>query len=324
MRYRNFGDTGIKVSELGIGVWSLATDWWSSNIKAEDILKKSYEFGINFFDTADIYGEGKAEEVVGKVLGAKRDNIVILTKVGYNFYNKKSKKIEQSFDVDYLRYAVLQSMKRLNTDYIDILMLHNPRIDIIRNSDIKDFLFSLKKDGIARSVGIALGPTLGWGEEGIEAIKMGYEGLEHIFNLIEQNPGLEFLKYKIGQVIRVPHASDSLIEDKWPIVEDKKLHRSLKDIKWIQEAVNNSKEILTFAKRKGMKLSQLALKFDLYFSNVSTVTPNITSLNELEEYVKVEDLPDLSADDIQYISDYYNRFYKYLNDESIRETTQYK
>jgi aryl-alcohol dehydrogenase-like predicted oxidoreductase len=324
VRERDFGHTGIRVSEIGVGLWSLATDWWAPNVNAEEILKKAYELGITFYDTGDIYGEGKAEELLVKVLGNKRDNIVILTKIGYDFYNKKGRKIEQNFNIDYLEFAIKESLKRLNTDYVDILMLHNPKMSVIRNKEIFDFMQGLKKDGTVRAIGVALGPTLGWGEEGLEAIKMGYEGLEHIYNMIEQYPGKEFLKYRIGNVVRVPHASDALIEDKWPIGENKNLHRSLKNIKWIEEAVNNSKGMLEFAKSKGMKLSQLAIEFVLANPNVSTVVPNITTIKELEEFVKTEELEDLTEEDMSFISSYYEKYYKKLNDESIEETKIYK
>lgn len=324
MRFRNLGHTGLQVSEIGIGLWSLVTDWWGSNVQSEEILRKAYLEGINFYDTGDMYGEGKAEEILAKVLGTKRDNIVILTKIGYDFYHKQNNRYVQRFEVSYLEFAVKQSLKRLNTDYIDVLMLHNPKMSVIKNKEIFEFMQSLKRDGIVKVVGVALGPTLGWEEEGLEAIKMGYEALEYIYNMIEQYPGKIFLQYDIGHVVRVPHASDSLLEDKWPIVDDKKLHRSFKSINWIREAVNNSKEMLEFARSKGMKLSQLAIKFILASNKVSSVVPNITSIKELEEFLRVEELPDLTEDDLQYIDRYYSRYYRKLNEESIEETKVYK
>jgi len=325
MNYRLVGDTNIQVSEIGIGVWSLVTDWWGADVnKAEDILRKAYDMGINFYDTADIYGEGKGEEIIARTLGTKRDNIVILTKIGYDFYHKEGGKIKQRFDIPYLEFALKKSLERLDTDYIDILMIHNPKIDVIKNSEILSFLKSLKRDGIVRIIGVALGPTLGWREEGLEAINMGYESLEYIYNIIEQKPGIEFLKYRIGHFIRVPHASDVLIEDKWPLISNPKLHRSLKDAKWLNEGIERSKELKVFAERKGMKLSQLALKFVLSNERVSSVLPNISSLQELEEYVKVESLPNLSKEDLDYINNHYRKYYIELNEESIKETIRYK
>lgn len=325
MQYRHIGDTGIQVSEIGIGVWSLVTDWWGADVnKSEDILRKAYELGINFYDTADVYGEGKGEEIISKVLSTKRDNIIILTKIGYDFYHKEGGKIKQRFDIPYLEFALKKSLERLNTDYIDILMLHNPKMSVIKNTEVLSYLQSLKEDGIVRMIGVALGPTLGWGEEGLEAIKMHYESLEYIYNIIERKPGEDFLKYKIGHFVRVPHASDVLIEDKWPLIFDHKLHRSLKDMKWITKAVENSKELKKFANDKGLKLSQLALKFVLSNSYVSSVIPNISSFSELEEYTNVENLPNLTKEDLEFIDKYYDKYYKTLNIESIEETRRYK
>jgi aryl-alcohol dehydrogenase-like predicted oxidoreductase len=324
MNYRKIGGTNIEVSEIGIGVWSLVTNWWGADTnKSEDILKKAFELGINFYDTADMYGDGKGETILAKVFSSKRDKVIILTKIGYNFYDKKER-LEQKFNINYLNFAVRKSLERLNTDYIDVLMLHNPKMNIIRDQTIKDFLLNLKKDGIVRIIGIALGPTLGWYEEGIEAIKQGYESLEYIYNIIEQKPGADFLSYNIGHFVRVPHASDVLLEDKWPITHDINLHRSLKDINWIKRAVEESKELLAFAKTKNMKLSQLAIKFVLSHNNVTSVIPNISSINELEEFVKVIDYQNLSSEDLDFLYNYYEKHYKQLNIESINETLKYK
>ncbi|MEM3832717.1 MAG: aldo/keto reductase [Thermoprotei archaeon] len=329
MNYRKVANTKIEISEIGIGIWSVITDWWGSDVnKAEDLLKKAYALGINFYDTADMYADGEGEKILAKVFSSKRDKIIILTKIGYDFYNKKDGKAQQNFGIEYLNFAVMQSLKRLNTDYIDILMLHNPKMGIIKNQIVRDFLMQLKKDSIVRLIGVALGPTLGWKEEGFEAIRQGYEGLEYIYNIIEQQPGIDFLSFpnsdQIGHFIRVPHASDVLLESKWPITYDPKLHRSLKDINWIKRAIENSKELLKFAKSKNMKLSQLAIKFVLSEKKVTSVIPSISNLNELEEFVRAVDYPDLSTDDLKFINIYYKQYYKQLNDESINETIKFK
>ena len=322
MNLRRINNT-LEVSEIGLGLWSIVTDEWGADInKAEDIIKRAYEMGINFFDTADVYGRGLGESIIAKTLSTKRDRIVILTKIGLDFYNKQ--RPIGNYNIDYLEFAFKKSLERLNTDYIDILMIHNPKMSVIRNKEVLDFMLSLKKEGKVRLIGVALGPTLGWGEEGLEAIKMGYEALEYIYNLIEIKPGIDFLNYDIGHFVRVPHASDALNEDKWPIVYDPKLHRHFKDINWINRAIEISKKLVPFARSKGMKLSQLALKFILYNKRVSSVIPNITNEKELEEFVYVEKLPDLNEDDYIYLMKFYEENFKELNEESIEETKRYK
>ncbi|QKQ99792.1 aldo/keto reductase [Metallosphaera tengchongensis] len=322
MIQRNFGDTKIAVSALGVGMWSLVTDWWGEPDKAQEIIKKSMEIGVNFFDTADMYGNGKAEEILGKSLGSNRDKVVILTKIGYDFYTNKFKP-KQRYDLEYLRFAVNESLKRLSTDYVDVLMLHNPKLKDISNKELLDFMRSLKSDGLARSVGVALGPTLGWEEEGLKAIEMGYEGLEHIFNLIEQYPARKFLQFNVGHVVRVPHASDVLNDLKWPLKEDPKLHRHFKSMDWISRAVERSIELKKYAEKRGMKLRDLAIAFILSHRTVSSVIPNITNLKELEEFSKASDLT-LDESDLEFLENYYNTNYKDLNEESIRETLIYK
>ncbi|BCU70710.1 aldo/keto reductase [Stygiolobus caldivivus] len=322
MNLRRINNT-LEVSEIGLGLWSIVTDEWGANInKAEELLRKAYELGINFFDTADVYGKGLGEQILGKIFSTKRDRVIILTKIGLDFYNKQ--KPIGNYNLDYLDFAFRQSLERLKTDYIDILMLHNPKGNDIRNKEVFDFLTSLKKDGKVRMIGVALGPTLGWGEEGLDAIKMGYESLEYIYNLIEVKPGIDFLNYDIGHFIRVPHASDALNEDKWPVVYDPKLHRHFKDINWINRAVEISKYLIPFARKKNMKLSQLALKFILYNKKVSSVIPNITNEIELREFTAVENMPDLDESDYSYLVSFYEKYFKELNEESIEETKRYK
>jgi len=322
MRLRDLGHTGIRVSEIGVGTWSIVTDWWGNPERAEEIIRTALDVGVNFFDTADMYGNGRSEEILGRVVTPKRGDVVILTKVGYDFYTD-SKRPKHRFDLDYLRFAVNQSLKRLNTDYVDVLMIHNPKMKDISNEGLLEFMKSLKSDGIARSVGVALGPTLGWEEEGMRAIQMGYEVLEHIFNLIEEYPGKKLIQRDLGHVIRVPHASDVLNEDKWPLVEDPRLHRHFKDFGWIKRAYEATLDLKKYADSLGIKLNQLAIAYVLSFNNVSTVTPNITSKSELLNFVRASELS-LSKEVLSYLEDYYERRYRGLNMESIEETKAYK
>lgn len=135
----------MEVSEVGVGVWSLVTDWWGGRPeKAEDVLMHAIEAGVNFFDTADSYGNGKGEELLGgKVLGGQRREAVILTKIGYDMYHHEAggqREIPQDFSRDYLDKALRNSLRRLNRDYVDILMLHNPRMHVIIDEEVMDWM----------------------------------------------------------------------------------------------------------------------------------------------------------------------------------------
>jgi len=316
MKYRKLKSINKEVSEIGIGLWSLVSNEWGVKEDPEKILKYAYEKGINFFDTADIYGKGKGEELLS-IFKNNRDNVVILTKVGYDLSTNKRR-----FDLDYLDKAINDSLNRLKTSYIDILMLHNPTINIINNEKIFGLLKDLKNEGKILSYGISLGPTLGWKEEGLKAIEIGYKSLEHIYNIIERFPGENFLEHKsIDHFIRVPHASDVLDETKWPIDYNSILHRRFKDTNWIKRGLIGAEKLKE--RLKNYMLYEIAILFVLSNKNVSSVLPNITSKLEIDNYIKIDGL-ELKEHEISFIEEIYNNYFKNLNEESIKETERYK
>src|SRR3712207_9509882 len=97
MRYVQFGDTGMHVSQLGFGVWTVGTTWWGIKDKQVgiDLLRRAYDLGVTFFDTASTYGDGRGEEIVAEALGDVRERIVIATKGGYNWYEPKERRGQQ-------------------------------------------------------------------------------------------------------------------------------------------------------------------------------------------------------------------------------------
>src|SRR5437867_3259344 len=138
MKYRTFPRTELTVSELGFGAWTLGTGWWGQidDKDAIALIQKAYDLGINFFDTADTYAEGKSESLVGEALKDRRDKTIIATKFGYDIYNNPPREGHrerpQDFSPKFIRFALEQSLKRLQTDRIDIYQLHNPRVEAIR------------------------------------------------------------------------------------------------------------------------------------------------------------------------------------------------
>ncbi|MDP6494345.1 MAG: aldo/keto reductase, partial [Dehalococcoidia bacterium] len=139
MKYRMLGKTELEVSEVGFGVWTVSTRWWERTDERDDItlLDEALDLGINFFDTGDIYGLGYGEEILAKALGKKRNDILIGTKFGYDFYTNVGREgymeRPQDFSPAFVRYACEQSLRRLNTDHIDLYQLHNPRLEAIES-----------------------------------------------------------------------------------------------------------------------------------------------------------------------------------------------
>ena len=132
MKYRDLGTTGLTVSEVGFGVWTVSTGWWGKIEEAQgvDLLVKAFDHGVNLFDTGDTYGLGYGEEILAKALKGQRHDIVISTKFGYDFYTHQEREGHterpQDFSPEFIRYACEQSLRRLDTDYIDLYQMHRP------------------------------------------------------------------------------------------------------------------------------------------------------------------------------------------------------
>ena len=129
MKYRRLGKSDIKVSEIGFGAWTIGLNWWGKKIEDDEairMLKRAYDLGINFYDTGDIYGKGKSEKLIGVAFKEMRNEIVYSTKWGYDMYNAEQighNELPQKHNIEYLQYALSQSLDRLQTDYIDVYSL---------------------------------------------------------------------------------------------------------------------------------------------------------------------------------------------------------
>ena len=190
MQYRELGDTGLKISTVGFGLWTVTTGWWGITDDAVGIglLRRAHELGVNFFDTADTYGSGKGETLLADALGHKRDEIIIATKFGYDWYNHPFRRGQQERPHDwspkFARFACEESLKRLDTDYIDFYQLHNPRMTAIESDELFATLEDLKSAGKIRHYGATLGPAIGWEDEGLAVIRdRDIEGLQKVDQL---------------------------------------------------------------------------------------------------------------------------------------------
>ncbi|MEO6197793.1 MAG: aldo/keto reductase, partial [Dehalococcoidia bacterium] len=249
MRYRTLPNTDLSVSTVGFGLWTVAMPWWGIDDDAVGLhlMRRAYDLGITFFDTADTYGEGKGETLLADALGDRRDKIVIGTKFGYDFYNTPDQKGQrerpQDFRPEFIRFACEQSLQRLGTDYIDIYQMHNPRLPAVMDDDIFATLEDLKAEGKIRHYAAALGPANGWEAEGLALMRSRkIAALQVIYNMFEQEPGRVLIEASepagVGVLVRVPHSS-GLLEGKYTLETkfEKGDHRAHRPREWLIEGL---------------------------------------------------------------------------------------
>jgi aryl-alcohol dehydrogenase-like predicted oxidoreductase len=178
VKTRTFGTTDLRCSEIGFGTWALGSNWWGKVTSGEgrNLLKRALELGVTFFDTGNVYGQGANEEIVRSALeNVPREEIQISTKFGYVLDEGRTEHSQgerpQDWSTAQVRSSLEASLRRLRTDYVDLYQLHNPRMDAIDNDDLFAELENLRSEGKLRHYGVALGPAIGWREEGLRAIE---------------------------------------------------------------------------------------------------------------------------------------------------------
>jgi aryl-alcohol dehydrogenase-like predicted oxidoreductase len=314
MRFRELAP-GIEVSEIGFGNWTMTTGWWGSYTEAEAIAlhKEGLEAGITFFDTSNAYAEGYAEEVLGKALGHVRDQIVIGTKFGYDLEATGSRRGQQErphkTDVASVRQDLEDSLRRLGTDYIDVWQLHNPRMAHLDDDELFGFLEEVKAAGKVRAYAIALGPKIGWLEEGVHGMRTRtLGGVQMIYNLLEQDPGRELLAVAretgTKMIVRVPHSSGMLegnltADTVFPEGD----HRRHRPRSWLIEGVQKV-ATLDFLTTE-MSLAQAALRWVLADDHVATTLPNIYGSDQIKEFAEASDKPDLTTEQLERVAALY-------------------
>jgi aryl-alcohol dehydrogenase-like predicted oxidoreductase len=317
MKYRPLPDTTVPpISEIGFGLWTLTTGWWGdyAEMDACRLLRRAFEEGVNFFDAADSYGNGRSEELLARTFSDDRDEIVIATKVGYDFYShpeprRGERELPQNFTEAFIRNAVERSLQRLGTDRIDVLQLHNIRMSEVENAALWELLKELQREGKILSWGAALGPAIGWLYEGVDfAAGRNANVLQHIYNLFEREPAEAIIQAgeacpRLRHLVRVPHSS-GLLEGKYTTdtVFPAHDHRRHRPRSWLLEGVEKVKT-LRFLEQPGRTLGQAALQWLLRDARIASCLPNIYDEDQLLEFVRVPDCPPLSEDELKCIEE---------------------
>jgi aryl-alcohol dehydrogenase-like predicted oxidoreductase len=317
VKYRRLGTTDLTVSEVGFGVWTLTTGWWGEHSEedAKRLLRLAFDLGITFFDTADVYGEGRGETILRDALASVRDECVLATKVGYDWYSHKREGGQREHPQDYspafIRSAVERSLERLGTDRVDWLQLHNPRLEGLRRDDLVAEMEKMRAEGKVRAWGVALGPAIGWREEGLYCIdERRAPAMQIIHNLLEQEPGSDFIRAAratgCGFVARVPHSS-GLLEGRY--TEDTTFppgdHRNHRPRRWLIDGLKKVEQ-LRFLEAAGRRtLGQAALQWLLAEPLMASVLPNIYDEAQLREFAATSETPPLSNEELRRVEALY-------------------
>jgi aryl-alcohol dehydrogenase-like predicted oxidoreductase len=258
--------------------------------------------------------------MLAKALAPHRDRVVYSTKLGYDTEMEWKPEGHQerphNLDVAVLRRSVEASLRRLDTDRIDLLQLHNPRMDALHRDDVWELLEDLRSEGKVRAYGIALGPAIGWRDEGLWALEhRRMHALFIIHNLLEQDPGRELIeaarRQNVGTMVRVPHSS-GLLEGTYTkdTTFDANDHRSHRKREWLLNGLRKLERLDFLTEGRDRTIGQAALKWVLAEPQVVTVLPNIYDEAQLVEFAEAPSKPDLSADDLARVADLFeNDFY---------------
>lgn len=328
MRYRSLGSTGMSVSEIGFGTWGIGSDKGlglsygpQDDRTSIDALEKAFQMGITYYDTADLYGGGHSERLLGMAFSNRRDKVTLATKVG--FLNAH----EQDFSLHRVKEALHNSLRRLKTDYVDVYQLHNPTLKVLKNaSELFDFMYDCRRKGIIRATGISARSP----DEALRIVD------DYPIDCVQVNLNLTDMRaitngllekcsqHNVGVVIRSPLAlgflSGKISEETHFHVKDHRNRFSKQQMSRWSRANLLYKSILNDLPETTD--AQNALRFCLSHSAVGTVIPGMHTVSEVMENQKVASLPLYSMNQIDRMLKIYSQHTFYVAGISAGSTKQ--
>lgn len=329
MKYRKFGKTDLIASEIGFGAWAIggnavvggtAIGWGpADDNNSVAAVRKALDAGINFFDTADFYGLGHSEDLIGKELRNNKE-ITIATKVGHRALDNK---IQLNYSKEYIIEACEKSLRRLKRDFIDYYQLHSARIQHFENEQCIQAMELLKKQGKVRHWGLSLNTFHPEPEANYLMKKNSGEGFQMVFNLINQKalPVMEEGHKKgYGIIARMPLQFGLLTgkfkEDATFAKDD---HRNFRLTKEIISKANKilEEKVWELCEKYGISKTSMALNFILSFGSVSTVIPGIRTPQQAIDNTK--NIVRLNKKDVEYLKQLFNSDWKEIIDLMERQ-----
>jgi aryl-alcohol dehydrogenase-like predicted oxidoreductase len=319
LNYRNLGETGMQVSEISLGTWAFGSEWGSvSDEGSYASLNRAIDLGVNFLDTADVYGDGRSEQLIGRVLRERsNEEIFVATKAG----RRLDPHAAEGYDFEHLSAFVERSLNNLAVEALDLLQLHCPPTEVYHQDETFEALDRLRDAGKIRNSGVSV--------EKVEEAKMalGYPGVrtvQIIFNIFRQKPIQEFFplaeERNIGVIARVPLAS-GLLSGK--MTADREFseddHRNFNregqafdrgetfsgvPFETGLRAAEELKELVP----EGHTLAQLALRWILMHPAVSCAIPGAKRPDQVEDNLAAVEMPPLSGEVMDRIREIYDQY----------------
>ena len=315
MYYRALGRTGWNVSAISFGGWAIGSAW--GNVEDKDslaALNRAVDLGVNFFDTADVYGDGRSERLLAQLKRDRKEEIIIATKAG----RRLDPHLASAYTGKNIAAFIERSLLNLETETLDLVQLHCPPVDVYYNPDFFGALDDLIKQGKIRHYGVSVERI----EEAIKAIEYpNVQTVQIIFNIFRQRPADLLFKLakqrSVGILARVPLSSGMLsgkMNAQTRFAKDDhrayNRHGEAFDRGETFSGVDYETGLETVAELRallpeGMTLAQFALRWILMFEAVTCAIPGAKRPSQVEENVAAADLPPLSAETMQSVRHLY-------------------
>lgn len=315
MKCRAFEKLGRTVSEIGFGTWSMGSMWGPRDDQsATEALNLALDLGVNFFDTAAVYGEGHSEELIGHVVRKRkvRDQVFIATKIppkNFEWPAKAGSRVEEIFPGAWIREMTETSLRFLQTDHIELQQLHVWSPDWLGQGDWLQELQKLKQEGKIRAFGVSINDHEP--DSALELVQSGLiDSVQVIFNIFDQTPAERLLplcqKHQVGVIARVPLDEGGLtgtltVETKFP-KKDWRKHYFGGDR--LRQTVERAERLKFFLGNEARTLPELALKFDLSPPAVTTVIPGMRRPEHVRANCAVSDQSPLSQQTLAHIKEH--------------------
>jgi aryl-alcohol dehydrogenase-like predicted oxidoreductase len=318
VEYRELGRTGWNISAISFGAWAIGGDVWGNTDDDDSLraLHRAFDLGVNFVDTADVYGDGHSERLIARALRDRSEHIVVATKAG----RRLNPHVAGGYNRENLTAFVERSLRNLDTDAVDLLQLHCPPSEVYAMDEVFALLDDLVQKGKLRHYGVSVERV----DEALRAIRHpGVQSVQIIFNMFRLKPAEQFFQaareHGVGILARVPLASGLLSgkltrDTQFDASDHRRFNRhgeafdrgetfSGVDYDAGLDAVDELREIVP----EGTSMAQVALRWILMFPEVTAAIPGAKNVRQVEDNVHAATLPPLPDEAMRRVRAVYDR-----------------